>query len=213
MRNHAWPQAAPPDREQPEQDAEKSDSCRCAYPFVEVANAEYKGLQKDGQGGAAGDSPKLFLKIAAKSEFFTKSGGKGERNPHQALKNSLGKKSLRGIRSAAEEMRILQTDPQRPERSAECEVGYNVCWSGPSAANQITQTNPALVHAPADIEHQEPFRNKHGNVTRHGAIARRCRLWMLPCGALEETTGDGKSHKNSYEHNGMPYRGDKRAAG
>jgi len=116
--DHAGPQAFSPDGEQGEQDAEKSDSCCRTCPFVKVANAKYEGLEKDGQGGAAGDGLKLLLKIATKSEFLTKSGGKGERNPHETLENPSGKKSLSGIRSAAEETGILQADPQRPERCA-----------------------------------------------------------------------------------------------
>jgi len=41
-----------PDGERPEQDSEKSDSCRRAYSFVKMANAEYNRLEKDGQGAA-----------------------------------------------------------------------------------------------------------------------------------------------------------------
>jgi hypothetical protein len=155
--DHAGPEALPPDSEQPEQDAEKSDSCCRAYSFVEVANAEDNRLEKDGQGGAADDGLKLPLQIAAKSEFLTESSGKGERESREAFKKPLGKEPLRGIGSAAEKMGILQQNPESPKRCAQGEVFYDVCCRGPAAAHNIAQTHPSLVDAHADIEHQEPL--------------------------------------------------------
>ena len=86
-----------------------------------------------------------------------------------ALKNPLGKKSLRGIRSAAQDMRIHQADPHRPEPCAQIDLFYHLFRRRPSAANKIAQTHSALVHAHADIQHQKPCRDEHRNVTRHGA--------------------------------------------
>ena len=99
--DHAGPEAAAPESEKAEQDAEKSDSGCRAYTFVKVANAEDNRLEKDGQSAAADHGLKLFLEIAAKSEFLTESRRKGERQPREAFKNALRKKPLRGIGSAA----------------------------------------------------------------------------------------------------------------
>ena len=61
VRDHSGPQAAAPESEQTEQDAEKSDSGCRAYAFVKVANAKDNRLEKDGQGAAADDGLKLLL--------------------------------------------------------------------------------------------------------------------------------------------------------
>src|SRR6266436_470706 len=130
-----------------------------------------------------------------------------------ALKNPLGKKSLRGIRSAAQDMRIHQADPHRPEACAESDVFHHLFWRRPSAANKIAQTHSALVHAHADVEHQQPFRDEYRDVTRHGVATRHCCLWALLYAVLKETANDGQPHKNSNEHNRMPRWGNERAAG
>jgi hypothetical protein len=144
VRDHARPQAAPPDREQAEQDSEKSDSGCRAYPFVKVANAEDNRLEKDGQGGAADDGLKLLLQIVAKSEFLTKPRGKGEREPREAFKKASGKKPLRGIGSAAEKMGILQQNPQSPERCAQSKVLYDVCCVAQRPPTRSRKRTPCL---------------------------------------------------------------------
>ena len=120
---------------------------------------------------------------------------------------------MRGIRSAAEEMGILQADPQGPERRAQGEVLQDVCWRGPAATDEIAQTHSALVHTHADVEHQEPFGDEHGDVTRHSVLVRGGWLGVLLCSVLEETASDGQPYKNGNEHNRVPGRGDERAAG
>src|SRR5271169_712801 len=108
-----------------------------------MADAEHKRLDKDRPPGAACDRPKLLLKIAAKGEFLTKSSRESNRYPHQALKNSLGKKSLRGIRSAAQNVSVHQAEPQCPEPCAQSDVSYHIFRRCPSAANKIAQTHSA----------------------------------------------------------------------
>jgi hypothetical protein len=138
-----------------------------------MASAEENGLEEDRPCGAAGDGLKLLLKVAAKSEFLTKPNGESKRNPREALENYLGKKSLRGIGSTAEDVRIHQAHPNGPERCAQSEVFDHVGRGGPSAANKIPQTPAALLHSRADKEHQQPFKDEYRNVTRHGAAGRR----------------------------------------
>jgi hypothetical protein len=62
------------------------------------------------------------------------------------------------------------------------------------------------VHAPADKEHQKPFKHRHRNVTGYDLAARRCdrALRMLLCGVLKETASDGQPYKNRNENNRMP---------
>src|ERR1700676_179455 len=177
-----------------------------------MANAEYQRLDKTRPRGAAGDGLKLLLKIAAKSEFLTKSRGEGQRYPREALKKPLGKKSLSGIRSFAQDMRIHQADPDGPERCAQSDVFHHVFRSCPAAADKIAQTDSALVYAHADIEHQQPFKDEHRNVTGHGVATRHSCLWVLDYGVLKETAHDGQTYKKCNEHDGMPRWGNERAA-
>src|SRR5208283_1263749 len=155
-----------------------------------MANAEYNRLDKDRPPGTSSDRLKLFLKIAAKSEFLTKSCREGKRYPRKALKSPLRKKSLRCIRSAAQDMRIHQANPQNPKSGAKSDVFHHVCRRRPSATNKIAQSQSALVHAHADVEHQQPFKNQYRNVTSHGVAARHYCLWVLLYGVLEKTTDD-----------------------
>src|ERR1700676_119833 len=110
-------------------------------------------------------------------------------------------------------MRILQANPNRPEPCAQGDIFNHIFWRRPSAANEIAQTHSALVHSHADVEHEQPFRDEHRNVTRHGVATRHYCLWVLVYGVLKETANDGQSYKNSNEHNRMPRWGNERAAG
>src|ERR1700736_1031526 len=126
-----------------------------------MADAEYNRLDKDRPPGAASDRLKLLLKVAAKSEFLTKSRRERKRYPRNALERTLGKKSLRCVRSGTQDVRIHQANPNRPESGAQSEVSHHVCRCRPSATNNISQSHSALVHAHADVEHQQPFKDDY----------------------------------------------------
>jgi hypothetical protein len=97
---------------------------------------------------------------------------------------------MRRIRSAAQDMRIHQANPQRPKSSAQSDVFHHVFRRRPSATNKIAQTHPALVHAHANVEHKQPFKDEYRNVTWHGIAARHYCLWVLPYRLLEKPTDD-----------------------
>src|ERR1700736_4529 len=160
-----------------------------------MANAEHNRLENNCPSGATCYRLKLLLKITTKCGFLTKSCGESNRYPCDALKNSSGKKSLRGICSTAQDVRIHQANPQRPQACAYHDVFHRLSRCSPSAANKIAQTYSALVHAHADIEHQQPFKDHYRNIAWHRAAAPHRCLRLLLYGVLKEATNDGQPHK------------------
>jgi len=175
-----------------------------------MANSEDNRLDENCPRSAPGNRQKLRLKITTKCEFLTKPCRERKRYPREALKNSLGKKSLRGICAAAQNMSIHQAHPYRPEPSAQSNVFHRRLRRSPSATNKIAQAHPALVHPHTNIEHQKPLKDEDRNVTRYGVAAWRCRLRVRLGGVLKEPTNDGNSYKNRNKYNRMPRRGNER---
>jgi hypothetical protein len=95
-----------------------------------------------------------------------------------------------GIRSATGEMEFLHADPQSPKACGQTDVFHGVFRRGPSAANKIAQVHSPLLYAHTNIEHQEPLRDDHRNVTWNAATGRHDWLWVLLCGMLKETAND-----------------------
>ena len=57
----------------PNKHAEQHDSCDFTHALIQMADAEYDCLVQDCPSDAPSHRLKLFLKIAAKGEFLTKS--------------------------------------------------------------------------------------------------------------------------------------------
>src|SRR5205085_4244820 len=83
--DHARAQVLPPRRDRSEQDAVDDDLDDRPRSFVEVADAEYGGLQGDGGRQAAGERVKLALEIASEDQLFTESGRNGDEHPDKFL--------------------------------------------------------------------------------------------------------------------------------
>src|SRR6267143_2358279 len=121
VRYHARPQALPPYSEQPEQGAEKSDSCCRAYSFLKVANAEYNRLEKDGQCGAACDRLKLLLQDSREKRVPLKIPLKGREVSTRGSQESLGEEALarhsfRRLEDGNSAARSTEPRALRPER-------------------------------------------------------------------------------------------------
>ncbi len=194
MRYHPWPKTFPPQREKAEQGAEQRDPRYLAHSLVEMPNAEDQRLDQDSPAGAACDRLKLLLKVASKCEFLAKTCRERKRQPRQALKNSLRKNALRGIRPAAQNVSIHQAHPHRPEPRTQGNVLHHILRRCPPAADKIAQAHSTLVNAHPNVKYQKPFGNQHRHVARDDLAGRRSgRCHRVPlCGVLKETTGNGQ---------------------
>jgi hypothetical protein len=76
----------------------------------------------------------------------------------------------RGAEASLSKTAHYQARPYSPEPRAQRKVSHHRLWRGPSAANKIACSSPALVHAHANKEHQKPFKGHNRQVTMLGQM-------------------------------------------